>query len=266
MKPFFQYTALFTIAAFFLFSGCQSRDEAPQKPTELNDEVLLNGSYTLTDGSAVSAKGGKDESAPGVYYEVRSAALYDVTGDSKTDGVILIKKSSGSGFMYELIVAEDDSGSIRQIAAARLTDNLEVTGLTFDSVNIRAEVQSAGGVKEVYIYALKEGKLIRTNTPELMNFRCMGTEPFWSVVIRDGSILFLTPDNPDGEEWKFTPPVVSPDKWVYTTMDAQKRNVTITITKGTCSDGMSEMEFGYRSAIKLGTINLNGCARDLSQE
>jgi len=251
--------------SLLLFAGCGQKDEAPE-PTELNDVVLLNGTYTFSDGSQAAMSEGKNESAQGVYYEVRSAGMFDVTGDSRPDGVVLIKKSSGQGFLYELIIAEDDSGSIRQLAAARLTDNLEVTGITFDSVNIKAEVLTAGGAKEVYIYALKEGKLIRTNTPELMNFRCMGTEPFWSIVIKDGSILFLTPDNPDGEQWKFTPPVVSPDKWVYTTMDAKNRNVTITITRGKCSDGMSEMEFGYRAAIKLGTINLNGCARDYSDE
>lgn len=265
MKKFFPFITSFLLTSVIFLSGCGGKDEAP-KPTELNDQVLLNGSYTLSDGSAVSVKEGKNESDQGVNYEVRSAALFDVTGDSKTDGVVLIKKSSPQGYFYELIVAEDDSGSIRQIAAARLTDNLEVTGLTFDSVSINAEVQTSSGAKEVHIYALKEGKLIRTNTPEMMNFRCMGTEPFWSIVIKDGSIVFLTPDNPDGEAWKFTPPVVSAEKWVYTTMDSKKRNVTITITKGTCSDGMSEMEFGYRATIKLGTINLNGCARDLSEE
>jgi uncharacterized membrane protein len=250
--------------SLLLFAGCGQKDEAPE-PTELNDVVLLNGTYTFSDGSQAAMSEGKNESGQGGYYEVRSAGLYDVTGDARPDGVVLIKKSSSSGFLYELIVAEDDSGRIRQIAAARLTDNLEVTMLTFDSVDIHAEVQSSGGAKEVYIYTLKEGKLIRTNTPELMNFRCMGTEPFWSIVIRDGSIQFLTPDNPDGEQWKFTPPVVSAEKWVYTTMDAKNRNVTITITKGKCSDGMSETEFSYRSAVKLGTINLNGCARDLNE-
>lgn len=265
MKKFFPFlTSLLLVSVLFL-TGCGNKDDAP-KPTELNDEVLLNGSYTLSDGSAVSVKDGKNESAQGLYYEVRSAALFDVTGDSKIDGIVLIKKSSGSGFQYELVIAEDDSGSIRQIASAKLTENLEVTALTFDSLNINAEVQQTGGGKEVHIYSLKDGKLIRTNTPEMMNFRCMGTEPFWSIVIKDGTIQFLTPDNADGEEWKFTPPVVTPDKWVYTTMDAKSRNVTITITKGKCSDGMSDMEFGYRAAIKLGTINLNGCARDLSEE
>jgi uncharacterized membrane protein len=209
--------------------------------------------------------GGKNESVEGVYYEVRSAGLFDVTGDGKPDGIVLVKKRTGTDFLYELIVADDDSGRIRQLFAARVTDNLEVTGLTFDSVYIQAEIQNSAGAKELYIYALEEGALVRTNTPEKMNFRCIGTEPFWSVVIRNGSILFLTPDNADGEEWKFTPPAVSAGKWIYTTTDAKNRAVTITITEGKCSDGMSEMEFAYRAAIKLGTINLNGCARELSE-
>lgn len=254
---------MFIVSLFFL-TGCGQKEES-RTPAELNDEVLLNGTYTFSDGSQAAMTDGKNESGQGVYFEVRSAGLYDVTGDAKPDGIVLVRKKSGADFLYELIVAEDDSGSIRQIAAARVTQNLEVTGITYDSVFIHAEVQNSAGAKELYIYALEGGALVRTNTPEKMNFRCIGTEPFWSIVIKNGSILFLTPDNADGEEWKFTPPEVSPGKWVYTTTDAKNRAVTITITEGKCSDGMSEMEFAYRAAVKLGTINLNGCARDLSE-
>lgn len=93
-------------------------------------------------------------------------------------------------------------------------------------------------------------------------FTGFGTEPFWSVyVIRDNKIVFHPADGPD-----VAVPFVA-----ATTPDAITRKYSsasgsttmeLTITKKSCSDGMSEVEHPYQVVLMINTTRHSGCGRD----
>lgn len=84
-----------------------------------------------------------------------------------------------------------------------------------------------------------------------------GTEPFWSMEIKQGTLLFTTPDNLDGEV--ATVARFSGNSGLGFSGELQGKALQIAITPGACSDGMSDRTYPFTATVTLGEQQLNGC-------
>lgn len=88
-----------------------------------------------------------------------------------------------------------------------------------------------------------------------------GTEPFWNLEIRAGSLKFTRPEptplvtaaNPGVQE------TGAEAVWSSTTADGKAFIVTL-VNEGTCSDGMSDLKYPYVAVVTLGPLTYRGCA------
>lgn len=83
----------------------------------------------------------------------------------------------------------------------------------------------------------------------------IGTEPFWSVKIEGATMSYSSPEEPG------KPYVIGSTKIV----DGNKAELTsaglnVTLTAGTCSDGMSDRVYPLTAVATLDGKTLNGCA------
>ena len=85
--------------------------------------------------------------------------------------------------------------------------------------------------------------------------RASGTEPFWSLAISPQDGLVLTEAGAPGA----TEPYVAPEA-----IDGGGRftsgKMTVSITAGTCSDGMSDIAYPLNARLTVGDRTLVGCA------
>lgn len=84
-----------------------------------------------------------------------------------------------------------------------------------------------------------------------------GTEPFWGMTIKDGRANYANPDHPEG--WEFPVKRFEGNNGLGYSGDWDGTAVTITLTPGECSDGMSDRTFPYVATIALGEETLRGC-------
>lgn len=84
-----------------------------------------------------------------------------------------------------------------------------------------------------------------------------GTEPFWAVKIRGGTIAFTRPDAPERDFTNAAKAEVG-DTATWTANDA-KGSIVVKLTAGTCSDGMSDKVWGYSAVVTVGEETLKGC-------
>lgn len=89
--------------------------------------------------------------------------------------------------------------------------------------------------------------------PSDQNYRALGTEPFWSVTIADGTMRYQPAD---GRVVTVpTPrPIVGINGERY-----QTRRLTVDITHVRCSDGMSDRTYPDTVRVTVDGRNLNGC-------
>jgi len=88
-----------------------------------------------------------------------------------------------------------------------------------------------------------------------------GTEPFWGMTIdqAEGAAAYSTPENIDGERFEI-------DRFAgnnglgFTGTLAGGEGVTVTITPGECSDGMSDRTYPFTATAEVGERDLRGCA------
>lgn len=242
-----------------LLGGCIKEDEAPVDG--LTDASLMNSVLVMTDQKSVTFKDGKAEPGDGNVYEIRAASVLDVTGDEKPEGLVLVRTGTKEGYCYDLIVMADSAGKPYQITAAVVAENLEVIGMTTDSVTIELEVTDGKSAdSRIYEYQLQGNALVWVNDPEKISYRLVGTEPFWAVVIENKTIKFMTPA--EEEMWPYNKPEISGITMTWKTVDSKKRKVVITLTEGECSDGMSELVWDYKGEVSMGTLKLNGCGKE----
>ena len=89
--------------------------------------------------------------------------------------------------------------------------------------------------------------------------RALGTEPFWSVDISGSTLTFARPDYPT----RTAPnpgPSMSGSSATYRSTLNDGLPLTVTLTAGTCSDGMSDRVYRLRARVQAGGETLNGCA------
>ena len=99
----------------------------------------------------------------------------------------------------------------------------------------------------------------------------VGTEPFWSAGIEDGTMRYMTLENQDGDDQEGVVFPVErfagnnglsfsgriPDRTGDRNAGAA---VDVAVTPGDCSDGMSDRIFPYVATLSVGDETLRGCA------
>lgn len=98
-----------------------------------------------------------------------------------------------------------------------------------------------------------------------MDIVMIGTEPFWRLDVKSGELSLSRPDSAvvrvRNADFSFSPPTA-----VFTGK-AGDQTLVARLTKGRCSDGMSDRTYPYRAEVTLGDLTLKGCgimARDFA--
>lgn len=92
------------------------------------------------------------------------------------------------------------------------------------------------------------------------DINAVGTEPFWNLEIRTGAITLTRPEpskpvsaaNPGVQE--------TGGEAVWSTSVDGKAFIVTLVNEGTCSDGMSDLEYPYMAVVTLGELTFRGCA------
>jgi uncharacterized membrane protein len=84
-----------------------------------------------------------------------------------------------------------------------------------------------------------------------------GTEPFWSIQINGEQANYSNPEHPEG--FAFAVARFAGNNGLGLTGTLFEEPVTITLTPGQCSDGMSDRAFPYVATVALGEETLRGC-------
>ena len=85
-----------------------------------------------------------------------------------------------------------------------------------------------------------------------------GTEPFWGGEVADGTILYRSPENVDGTRLAVTR--FAGNSGVSFSGELQGSSVDLMVTRGECSDGMSDRIYPFTATLKLGAEVRMGCA------
>ncbi len=90
-----------------------------------------------------------------------------------------------------------------------------------------------------------------------VDFSARGNEPLWAIDIKGTSIVLTRPDAPAVTATNAG--LAATDSQAIWTAQAGATPVTVTITKGDCSDGMSDLKYGYSAQVVWGAETLKGC-------
>lgn len=84
-------------------------------------------------------------------------------------------------------------------------------------------------------------------------YRALGTEPFWSLTIGGGEMVYDAADVGDLTVAAPAPqPIANGIRYVTPTM-------TVVITHASCSDGMSDRQYADTVVVTMGAETRNGC-------
>lgn len=98
-------------------------------------------------------------------------------------------------------------------------------------------------------------------------FRGLGTEPFWSLEVEGGPAPRIVLDLDVGERRLVATDVVALDGdagWRATAEDGSA--VELRVTRGRCSDGMSDQDYPASLALKVGSEEFTGCGAYLQED
>ncbi|HQW58804.1 MAG TPA: hypothetical protein PLU13_01255 [Thermomonas sp.] len=95
------------------------------------------------------------------------------------------------------------------------------------------------------------------NVDPLQVFRAFGTEPFWNVNVEDAVLTYSTPGDQQGVAMQGTRRALADGVEINGSHDG--RVFTLTVTAGTCSDGMSDNTYTMVSTFRYGDLDLKGC-------
>jgi uncharacterized membrane protein len=90
-------------------------------------------------------------------------------------------------------------------------------------------------------------------------FTALGTEPFWAAKVAGDRLTYMTPEDQAGQ----TIPVTRENgaELVELSGTLAGKPLALTITKGPCSDGMSDVVYRWSVERRLGDDVQRGCAR-----
>jgi uncharacterized membrane protein len=89
-------------------------------------------------------------------------------------------------------------------------------------------------------------------------YRLVGTEPFWGGTVSPERIVYMTPENQAGERVSVDAGY-GPAREIYTGA-LEGRPFILTLTKGPCSDGMSDKVHAFTATLQVGGETRQGCA------
>ncbi|MBP8297974.1 MAG: hypothetical protein KAX84_17825 [Burkholderiales bacterium] len=95
------------------------------------------------------------------------------------------------------------------------------------------------------------------NLDPLQIFRAFGTEPFWNVNVENTKLTYTTPEDPAGVVMEGTRRALADG--VEITGQHDGKLFVLTVSSGTCSDGMSDNTYSLVSAFRHGDIDYKGC-------
>ena len=90
-------------------------------------------------------------------------------------------------------------------------------------------------------------------------FTALGTEPFWAAKVADGRLTYMTPEDQAGQ----TIAINREDgaELVEFRGTLAGKPLALAITRGPCSDGMSDVVYRWSVERRLGDDVQRGCAR-----
>jgi uncharacterized membrane protein len=89
--------------------------------------------------------------------------------------------------------------------------------------------------------------------------RVLGNEPFWAVEMT-GTEMIYTASEPPERRAPQPGPVVRGTTANYETETADGTPLRVTLVATECSDGMSDRTYPLTAMVKVGDLNLTGCA------
>lgn len=92
----------------------------------------------------------------------------------------------------------------------------------------------------------------------LLAYRVVGTEPFWGVRVDGDALHFTTIDDQAGKHLTGTH-TLREDGIRYVGSDAGTA-FELDITRGECSDGMSDTVYAFKASFRYGDTDYSGCA------
>lgn len=87
----------------------------------------------------------------------------------------------------------------------------------------------------------------------------LGAEPFWDITITGRSVDWSDPETED-RKGTVGKPELSRGKAVWSGQVEGHGAFTLTLTKGPCSDGMSDFTYPLTATVRTSELTLNGCA------
>ncbi|WP_158636399.1 COG3650 family protein [Luteimonas marina] len=97
-------------------------------------------------------------------------------------------------------------------------------------------------------------------------FRGLGTEPFWSLEVDGGPVLRMRLDLDMGERKLLLPQVTALDAGEgYAGKAEDGSDVVLRITRGDCSDGMSDQTYPAAIELQVGEQTYRGCGAFLQE-
>ena len=88
-------------------------------------------------------------------------------------------------------------------------------------------------------------------------FRAFGTEPFWGVNVEGTRLTYTTPENQAGVVMEGTRKTWADGGEISGQHDGKP--FVLTVSNGTCSDGMSDNTYSMVSTFRYGDIDYKGC-------
>lgn len=85
-----------------------------------------------------------------------------------------------------------------------------------------------------------------------------GTEPFWGGEAKDGTLTYTTPENQQGATFPATRFAGNSGLGFSGTLEG--KSFDMAVTRGVCSDGMSDRTYPFTATLRIGEEQRNGCA------
>lgn len=85
----------------------------------------------------------------------------------------------------------------------------------------------------------------------------VGTEPFWGGTAHESTMVYTTPAKPEGTKLAISRFAGRNGLGLSGALDGQALDMTV--TPGTCSDGMSDRRFPYSVTLRIGSEVRQGC-------
>ncbi len=96
-------------------------------------------------------------------------------------------------------------------------------------------------------------------SPIPSKFRALGTEPFWSAAVDGNSLIYSTPESPDGVTIAVARKLAGMGVIYTGTIDGIP--LELEVRRETCSDGMSDTVYSFEVVRRIGPDTQRGCAR-----